>query len=127
MNFISWNIRDLGGGGKHGVIRKLLREKKVSFLGLVETKCTGIRESSIRKFWGDNEFQWVEVDAINMSGGLLCVWDKNFLSIKSIIQGSKWLCIRGFKQEMACSVALILVYGPYVAKEKGYFGKSCWI
>ena len=78
MNLISWNIRGLGGGGKIGVLRKFIRDRKVSFLGLVETKCSRIRESLIRKIWCDGEFQWAAMDAISMSGGLLCVWEKKF-------------------------------------------------
>ena len=59
-----------------------------------------------------------------MSGGLLCVWDKNFFSLESVIRGSRWICIKGFKQDLACSVAIILVYGPHAAKEKRIFRKD---
>ena len=73
MNLISWNIKGLGGDEKQGVIRKFIREKKVFFLGLIETKCSKLKESIIRKIWCDDEYQWAMVHAINMSGGLLYV------------------------------------------------------
>lgn len=72
MNLISWNIRGLGGGCKQGTIKKIVREKKVAFLGLMETKCSAIRKSKVIRVWSDDEFQWAAVDAINTSGGLLC-------------------------------------------------------
>ena len=37
MNFM-WNIRGVGGGTKVEVIRRIVREKKIQFLGLTETK-----------------------------------------------------------------------------------------
>ena len=59
-----------------------------------------------------------------MSGGLLCVWDKSFLVVNLVIQGSRWLCIRGFKQDIACSVAITLAFGPYSSEEKRAFWKE---
>ena len=38
MNFALWNIRGIGKGEKTMPIRKIVEEKKVSFMGLVETK-----------------------------------------------------------------------------------------
>ena len=90
----------------------------MSFLGLMETKSSDIRESMVRKFWCDDDFQWAAVDASNMSGGLLCVWAKTFLNIESVERGTSWLYIRGFMQELDCSVAIIVVYGPHSTEEK---------
>ena len=91
------------------------------FLGLVETKCSKIKESLIRKISCDDEFQWAAMDAISMSGGLLCVWEKNILNVESMVWGFCWLCVKSFKKDMACSVAIVLVYGPHIAEEKRAF------
>ena len=56
MNIISWNVRGLGGGLKFRAIRKLIRDKKCAFLRLMETKCSGLRESIVRRMWIDDEF-----------------------------------------------------------------------
>lgn len=38
MKIAHWNVKGLGVGEKEGMVRKFIRYKKLSFLGLVETK-----------------------------------------------------------------------------------------
>ena len=49
---------------------------------------------------------------------------KKNLNVESVFRGSRWLCVKGFYQDMACSVATVLVYGPHFAGEKRAFWKE---
>ena len=89
MNLLSWNVRGVGSAKKSGVVRKIVRENRVLFLGLVETKSSILNEHSIRNFWVDDEFHWAKVDAMNTSGGLLCVWAKKFITETEVQIGDR--------------------------------------
>ena len=52
MNLLNWNIRGLGENGKSGVIRKLVVDKKVFIMGLLEMKSSNITDQMINKMWG---------------------------------------------------------------------------
>ena len=79
MKFLSRNIRGIGGDGKVGVAGELVYKNNISFLGLVETKSSSIKENLVRRIWGSYDFDWEVIDAINGGGGMLCVWDSDFL------------------------------------------------
>lgn len=63
----------MGRGSNANVIKKLAREKKIRFLGQTETKAFDLNKMKVGRLWVDDEFQRVKVDAVNMSGGLLCI------------------------------------------------------
>lgn len=80
MNLLSWNVRQLGGHGKIGSIRKLVMEMRVTFLGSSKTKTKDLVERRVRKLWGDDNFGWATMDANDQGGGgLLCIWGRQFL------------------------------------------------
>ena len=118
MNILSWNVRGLGGGRKSRVIKKLVAERKISFMGLMETKCSSIKESMVSRLWSSDEYKWATINATDTRGHLLCIWGEDFMSLETIVRGDKWLCIKGFKQELSGSIAIILVYDPYTTVEK---------
>ena len=67
------NLRRGFGGvsNKAKVIRKIIREKKILFLGITETKSSDLNEHKIRNVWVDDVYKWAKVDPINLSGGLI--------------------------------------------------------
>ena len=40
-------MRGIGGEGKVGTIHKIVRENRVSFMGLVETKCSEMSDQRV--------------------------------------------------------------------------------
>ena len=60
------------------MIKKLVREKHVSFTGIIKTKKSGVERNQVARLWGGSNFNWSCVDAINSAGGILNVWDEDF-------------------------------------------------
>ena len=118
MKILCWNIRGIGGVSKMGVIKEMIQKNKILFLGLVETKSTKGSENWVRRIWGPFEFDWAEVKAVNGGGGLLCIWDKEFLAKSDILMGDRWICIKGYVKEVDMWCAIGLVYGPHTISER---------
>ena len=58
-------------------IRKLVEQKKVNVMGLVETKHRKSLRNRIKRMWGNDEYDICEVFANEThGGGLIAVWDK---------------------------------------------------
>ena len=72
MNIVFWNCRGIGGGGKDLDIKKLIMEKRVSFLGFIETKHSLILHSKIKRWRGVIEMEWSNVGIVEGYGGLIC-------------------------------------------------------
>ena len=66
-------MRGLGGAGKVGVVKKMVRENNIQIMGLMETKAISLKEGMIGSLWGANDFKWEVINAVNSGGGLLCV------------------------------------------------------
>ena len=69
MNYLFWNIRGIGKGKRSMSIRKLVHQKKVSFMGLVETKHKKTMRNRMKKLWGNDEYDMCEVYASDTNGG----------------------------------------------------------
>ena len=69
MNFLLWNIRGVGKGEKTMSIRNIVQEKKISFMGLVETKHKRPIRSRMKRMWGNDDFDICEVFASQTNGG----------------------------------------------------------
>ena len=52
MKIAVWNVRGLGSGGKVSMIRKLMREKQISFMGIIETKKSSFDRNQAARLWG---------------------------------------------------------------------------
>ena len=118
MKIISWNMRGIGGANKSGCIRKWVRHLNVDFLGLIETKSGGFSDQFVTNLWGSDDVKWAEVGAVERSGGILCMWDSNFLTEENIIRGDRWVCVCGFVQDMQMKVAICTIYGFHDSANK---------
>ena len=83
------------GGAKAGVIRKIIREKKIPFLGLTETKASDFNNQRIRNLWTDDDFQWAAVDAVWETQNKIIFQQHNpsweAFMIKLIHRGETWV------------------------------------
>lgn len=78
MNFLSWNVRGLGKGEKCLNIRKLVVEKKINFLGLIETKHRQPLRCRLKRMWGSDDFEYCESFASETYvGRIVTVWDQS--------------------------------------------------
>ena len=77
MNILSYNIRGLGRGIKWASIRYLVGKQRIDLLCLQETKKESMDKAVCKALWGQSDFDWEWVPAVNTAGGLLCVWDNS--------------------------------------------------
>ena len=95
-----------------------MREKQISFMGLVETKHSDLNTHKIRRIWGNNDYEWRHVTAMDGSSGLICVWDKEFLEERNFLRGSRWICIEGRLKNWNFEGAFLVIYGMHSKRER---------
>ena len=84
---ISWNVRGLNDPQKRLVVRNLLREWKCDIVCLQETKLVGINRQLVCSIWGCPYADWVALDANQMAGGVLIMWDRRVLEKLEVLMG----------------------------------------
>ncbi|XP_022018876.1 uncharacterized protein LOC110918904 [Helianthus annuus] len=77
MNFLSFNIRGIGGSEKPGWVKSLKVKHGINFLALQETKKDAVAVSDLVGFWGNKNFGMDSVGSVGLSGGLACLWDSS--------------------------------------------------
>ncbi|KAK2449253.1 DNA-(apurinic or apyrimidinic site) endonuclease [Trifolium repens] len=71
MIVLSLNIRGLGGRVKRRRVRELIREHKVDFIAIQETKMESISENFCYSLWGSSDCNWAFHPSEGASGGIL--------------------------------------------------------
>ena len=110
MNCLVWNIRGIGKGEKSLSIRKIIQEKKITFIGLVETKHRNSIQFRLKRMWGNEEFEFCEVFATDMNGGgVIAVWDSKTFMASNRHTGNRWILIEGkiIDHNFDCCVGVI--------------------
>ncbi|XP_022041195.1 uncharacterized protein LOC110943769 [Helianthus annuus] len=95
MNFLSFNIRGIGGAEKPGWLKKVKSDFGIHFLSLHETKKQGVSVLDVSGYWGNKSFSLESVDAEGLSGGLVCMWDKSVFSQTGVNRNRNFLHVRG--------------------------------
>ncbi|GMI85581.1 hypothetical protein HRI_002227400 [Hibiscus trionum] len=111
--FASWNIRGLGSFEKKSAVKRLLSLTKPRVLFLQETKMKEIDDKAIRSLVGHRaKFNSIYSAANGSSGGLITLWDPNFLQIENSISEPNFIAIYGKLTESNIMCLLINVYAP---------------
>lgn len=72
MSCLSWNCRGLGNPRAVSFLKEIVREKRPSFIFLIETLCYRNKIEEIKNLLGYDDF--VSVDCVGHSGGLALLW-----------------------------------------------------
>ncbi|GJR69948.1 RNA-directed DNA polymerase, eukaryota [Tanacetum coccineum] len=99
-------------------VRELCNKYKVNFLTLQETKMESMDVFCARRCWGNMAFEYVHSEAVGNSGGVLCMWDPNCFTKKSVTKSDSFVLIRGEWRLSGQNLMVIAVYGPQDAREK---------
>ncbi|MED6224355.1 hypothetical protein PIB30_083156 [Stylosanthes scabra] len=75
-------------------------------------KTANSEEYEIRRIWGNVDYQWEEVQAVNNGGGLICIWEKDFFQVERSTKGNRWIGLLGTLSDLKERVWVFLVYGP---------------
>ena len=111
MKMICWNLRGIGGGNKIREVAKWVSQRRIDFIALIETMKGDISEFLIRRLWGSDDYNWASVDAQGRSGGILCIWNSNFITVEAISKEERWIWIKGFFQDMRMAGVIGIIYG----------------
>ena len=119
MNCLLWNIRGIGKGEKIMSIRSLVNNKKIAFMGLVETKHKKSFKSRMRQIWGNDDYDMCEAFASETnSGGIVVVWDKHSFSASTKHGGNRWILVEGsmVKENFQCCIGVIYGHNDRVQR-----------
>ena len=79
LKILSWNVRGLNDCQKRSIVKNLLREWKCDVICLQETKLFGLDRQMVGSLWSCPFVDWVALDAIQTTGGVLLMWDSRVL------------------------------------------------
>lgn len=106
-------------------IKQLISRKKISLLGLVETKHRNSFNRRVRRMLGSDGFDWCEALASDTySGGVIAIWDPNVFCVSEKYIGDRWIVLEGriTKSNFSCCVGII--YGPNNTPGRGIMFES---
>lgn len=112
MIVLSLNLRGMGSVLKQKAVKGLIFQHNVDLVCLQETKLQEVEIGCCRRIWGDVDFEWEFVPAVNRGGGLLCVWRKGFFQVTSCEKGQNFICISGRKLDDGSLCVFLNVYAP---------------
>ena len=112
LRLLSCNVRGLNNPQKREVCKNLLKEWKCDIVCFLETKLSSLNSFVVRSLWGSPFLDWVVLDAVNIAGGVLLVWDKRVFEKVDCVVGLFFVnvLLKGVADDFvwACS----RVYGP---------------
>ena len=108
LRLLSWNVRGLNNPQRREVCKNLLKDWKCDIVCFQETKVSAIDCAFFRSLWGSPFTDWIVLDAVQSSGGVLLIWDKRVIVI--VGQFSVNVLLRGVVDDFVW--AYTGVYGP---------------
>ena len=87
LKILSWNVRGLNSPRKREVVKNLLRDWRCDIIYLQETKINSMDLQTIKSLWGSPYSDWVALDAVNTTGGVLLMWDKRMVEQVDVVKG----------------------------------------
>jgi hypothetical protein len=137
MIVLSYNVRGLGGRVKRRRVKELVRDHKVDFLALKETKMEVVSESFCRSLWGSDQCTWAFFPSEGASGGILSIWgnSNSNLIFTFIGEGFVGVCLEWGVKKSICFIVNVYSKCDLVAKRrlwwnismsKGGFGRGVW-
>jgi endonuclease/exonuclease/phosphatase family metal-dependent hydrolase len=117
-HIVCWNVRGLNQRARQMAVCELAQSKKASLLCLQETKLDAMDRSLLVNMLG-LDFDYFDLPAVGICGGILVVWDKNVWDVSCPRFGGHLLSVKVF----SCGSQLphwspTTVYGPQDDAEK---------
>lgn len=118
MKLLSYNVGGLRGKVKWRKIRKIITEEGAEFICIQETKLQKVENNICYALWGDHEVEWEEVPAINMGGGLFCLWRKGTFRVIEKFCGNGVLDLKGWWKDVREPIVVVNIYSSCHLGEK---------
>jgi hypothetical protein len=118
LNLISWNVRGLNDGAKRTRVCNLLQLWKADVVCLQETKLTAVTHSLVCSLWRCRYVDWIGLDVVGASGGIILMWDKRVVERIDEAVGRFSISVRFREIASGFEWAYSGVYGPIRAGER---------
>ena len=106
LRLLSWNVRGLNNPRKREVCKNLLKEWRCDIVCLQETKPSSVNFAVLRSLLSSPFNDWAVLDAVQSSGGVLLIWDKQVVKkidvlvgqfsvsvlFRGVMDGFEWVC-----------------------------------
>lgn len=93
----------------------------MEFLCIQESKKTVFDKVLCQILWGESDLMWLVNLIINFSRGLLCIWTKECLEVKSHYIGEGFIEVEGVWKEGGWDITLINVFSTCdLSQQKDY-------
>lgn len=87
-----------------------LKEREVDIVFFQETKQKSVNRNFIGSIWWKEDFDYMEVDALDTAGGLLCIWNPSTFQLEMATGSRNMILLKGTIGSFHC--VLVNVYGP---------------
>ena len=121
LSILNWNVRGLNCPNRRSTIRETITATPCHLVCLQETKLEQVDLSMASSLGGPRLKRFAQRPAIGTRGGILLLWDENFLEVKDISSGSFFLSAT---ITIACnntSFKFTTIYGPTRSNLKDSF------
>jgi len=118
---VLWNCRGVSKKGMSTMLKDILRDQEVDFVGLQETMRKHYPDKFFRKIDYGKNFAWHWIPSNGKSGGILCGVNLDRFEVLKFIEGS--FSVNAIVQDKKTkrTLSLVTVYGPAHEEKREYF------
>jgi len=90
----------------------LVGQHKIDLLCLQETKRDTSDKAVCQSLWGQSDFEWEWIPAVNTAGGLLCIWNNNNFQVEVKTAERGFIMLEGVWMAEMQRVVVANIYAP---------------
>ena len=117
-----WNCREVSKKGMSSMLKDLLAEYEVDFVGLQETMRKNYSDKFFRKIDYGKKFAWHWVPSNGKSGGILCGISLDRFEVLKFVEGLFTVNAIVHDKKDKRVISLVTVYGPAHEDNRVFFG-----
>ncbi|XP_026450908.1 uncharacterized protein LOC113351051 [Papaver somniferum] len=121
LKILSWNVRGLCSNDRRLIVKKMIGLLQAPIVILQETKMMRCSDHDIQQICGHSNFGWTFQQSVGNSGGMIILWDKDFLEVKESLVGDYSLSIYCVNKHDGFFWVLTNIYGPNKPHERADF------
>ena len=107
MKVMSYNVRGF-----------LIKKEGVKCICIQETKMQTVDMGVCNQIWGDSNFDWRFIPAVERPGGVLCVWNRDIFKVDDWFNGLGFIGLIGVWGDPGIQCVLVTVYASCIAANR---------
>ena len=118
MNILSINIQGLGHKTKKEWLKALTSTHRLNVIAIQETKMASISHMDVKFIWANSNFEYVCIDSLGNSGGILCIWEATIFKKDYVTISDNFVAIYGTWLPSNSKILFVTIYAPHQASSK---------